>query len=57
VNFDPDRLRPAAEAVADLADRRQVVFFTCHPAMADLLCSVAPHAARIELGGPSASQR
>jgi uncharacterized protein YhaN len=57
VNMDPDRLRPAAEAVADLADRRQVVFLTCHPAMADLLCSVAPHAARIELGGPSASQR
>jgi uncharacterized protein YhaN len=50
VNFDPERLRPAAEAVADLAERRQVVFFTCHPAMADLLCTVAPKAVRIELG-------
>jgi uncharacterized protein YhaN len=54
VNFSPDRLQPAAEAVAELADKRQVVFFTCHPAMADLLCRVAPHAVRIELEGPAA---
>jgi uncharacterized protein YhaN len=56
VNFSPDRLRPAAAAVADLAERRQVVFFTCHPDMADLLCSVAPHAVRIELDGPAAGR-
>ena len=37
VNFSPDRLAPAAAAIADLASRRQVVFFTCHPAMARLL--------------------
>ncbi len=53
VNFDPERLRPAAEAVADLSERRQVVFLTCHPAMADLLCSVAPESVRIELGEPA----
>jgi uncharacterized protein YhaN len=53
VNFDPERLGPAAEAVADLSNRRQVVFLTCHPAMADLLCSVAPESVRIELGEPA----
>jgi uncharacterized protein YhaN len=54
VDFSPDRLVPAAEAVAGLARTRQVVFFTCHPAMADLLCRVAPEAVRIELQGPPA---
>jgi uncharacterized protein YhaN len=56
VNFDPERLRPAAEAVADLSERRQVVFLTCHPAMADLLCSVAPESVRIELGEPAVAR-
>lgn len=54
VNFSPDRLQPAAEAIAGLAQTRQVVFFTCHPAMADLLCRVSPQAVRIELQGPPA---
>lgn len=52
VNFSPDRLAPAVTAIAELALRRQVVFFTCHPAMADLLCKAAPTAVRIELEGP-----
>lgn len=52
VNFSPDRLEPAAAAIADLAERRQVVFFTCHPATAALLCSVAPRSVRIELSAP-----
>jgi uncharacterized protein YhaN len=54
VNFSPDRLEPAAAAIADLAERRQVVFFTCHPGTADLLCRVAPRAVRIELSAPRA---
>jgi uncharacterized protein YhaN len=49
VDFSPDRLEPAARVIADLATRRQVVFLTCHPATADLLCRVAPQAVRIEL--------
>jgi uncharacterized protein YhaN len=53
VNFSPDRLQPAAEAVAELAKTRQVVFFTCHPAMADLLCRADPQAVRIQLQGPT----
>jgi uncharacterized protein YhaN len=50
VNFSPDRAEPAARAIADLATRRQVVFFTCHPAAADLLCGVAPDAVRLRIG-------
>jgi uncharacterized protein YhaN len=49
VDFSPDRLEPAARAIADLATRRQVVFLTCHPATADLLCRVSPDAVRLEL--------
>lgn len=53
VNFSPERVRPAAEAIADLAERRQVVFFTCHPSMAGLLREVDPTAAFLEITGPA----
>jgi uncharacterized protein YhaN len=53
VNFSPARAEQAARAIADLATRRQVVFFTCHPATADLLCSVDPEAVRLELAPPA----
>lgn len=41
VDFSPDRLVPAAAAIADLASRHQVVFFTCHPAMARVLADAS----------------
>ncbi len=37
VNFDHRRIRRAAEAILELADRHQVLFFTCHPGTAVLL--------------------
>jgi uncharacterized protein YhaN len=46
-------MEQAARAIADLASRRQVVFFTCHPAVADLLCGVVPEAVKLELAPPS----
>lgn len=49
VNFDPERRCGAAEAIAELASVRQVIFFTCHPETADLLVDVAPGAVRLEL--------
>jgi len=49
VNFDPARRRGAAEAIAELASERQVVFFTCHPDTADLLAEVAPAHVRLEI--------
>lgn len=52
VNFDPGRRRGAAEAIAELASERQVVFFTCHPDTADLLSEVAPDSVRLDLPGP-----
>jgi uncharacterized protein YhaN len=48
-HFDPVRAREAAGAIAELAQRRQVVFFTCHPGTADLLAELAPDAVRLEL--------
>jgi uncharacterized protein YhaN len=53
VNFSPARAEQAARAIADLATRRQVVFFTCHPATADLLCRIDPEATRLELPPPA----
>lgn len=50
VNFDPERRRGAAEAVAELATARQVVFFTCHPETAALFAEVAPDHVRLDLG-------
>jgi uncharacterized protein YhaN len=52
VDFSPDRLEPAVRAIVDLATRRQVVFLTCHPATADLLCATAPDSVRLELTRP-----
>ncbi|MHB1323263.1 MAG: AAA family ATPase [Coriobacteriia bacterium] len=48
-NFDPDRKRGAAEAVAEMAGGRQVVFFTCHPEVAELFAEVSPGHTRIDL--------
>jgi len=53
VNFSPERVEPAARSIVDLAERRQVIFFTCHPAMADLLCRIAPDAVRIDIDQPA----
>ena len=48
--FDPDRRRGACRALASLADRMQVIYFTCDPsAAADL---AAAGASKVVLGGP-----
>ncbi|MDZ4655367.1 MAG: hypothetical protein U1F44_05795, partial [Coriobacteriia bacterium] len=49
VNFDPERRRGAAEAIAELAEHRQVVLFTCHPETAELFASVRPDVTRLAL--------
>jgi uncharacterized protein YhaN len=48
-HFDPVRAREAASAIAELSGRRQVVFFTCHPATAELLAELAPDAVRLDI--------
>lgn len=49
VNFDPERARRAAAAIAELAQSRQVLYFTCQPATRDLLRSAAPGATSFRL--------
>lgn len=45
VNFDPGRAANAAEALGRLASTNQVLFFTCHPHMAQTVRRAVPDAA------------
>jgi uncharacterized protein YhaN len=47
--FDPDRARGMAEVLRELASVRQVLYFTCHPDVRDLLCELAGAARVVEL--------
>ena len=49
VNFDSSRRRAAAQAFAELAEKRQVIVFTCHRETVDALLEAAPDATFIEL--------
>lgn len=49
VNFDAARRAGAAQAVALLAQQRQVIFFTCHEDTAATLVAASPSAVRIDL--------
>ncbi len=49
VNFDPERRAGAASAVRELANARQVIFFTCHPETAALLEQQVPGAKLVTL--------
>lgn len=48
VDLDPDRQVQAAAGIRDFAEKRQLLFFTCHPTQAELF----PTANRIQLGSP-----
>ena len=49
VNFDPQRVRATAEAIVDLSQGHQVLFFTCHPRMADLFREIDPRVPVLEI--------
>jgi uncharacterized protein YhaN len=49
VNFDTERRAGAAIAIARLAEKRQVVFFTCHEETAAVLATAAPGRTEIRL--------
>jgi len=53
VNFDPSRARAVAGMIANVAKEHQVLAFTCHPHIVDLLHEVSPSARIIELSRPS----
>ncbi len=42
VNFDPDRALAACEAIAELAQEAQILYFTCHPETVGRFRSVCP---------------
>jgi uncharacterized protein YhaN len=49
VNFDPARAASVAELLAETAEHHQVLFFTCHPHLSDLVHRVAPDAQVLQL--------
>ena len=50
VNFDPARRKHACEAIADLAETCQVLYFTCHPETVRDLTEAVPGAVVMEMG-------
>lgn len=50
VNFDPARRKNACEAIADLAETCQVLYFTCHPETVRDLREAVPGAVVMGLG-------
>jgi uncharacterized protein YhaN len=49
VNFDPERARAVATALAEFAETHQILFFTCQPAIRDLLVTVGRAARVVEM--------
>ena len=49
VNFDPERARGMAVAINAVADEHQVLLFTCHPHVVELLVQLRPSTRVIEL--------
>jgi len=49
VNFDDERRLEAVAAIAQFAQQRQVLFFTCHEATIEAFTSVVPGCVRLEL--------
>lgn len=49
VNFDPVRAAAAAQAIAELSQTHQVLFFTCHPAIAEMLCEHVPGSRQVTM--------
>jgi uncharacterized protein YhaN len=49
VNFDPKRFRAACEAIKELAESNQILYFTCHPESVDLLTEIIPDSKLIDI--------
>ncbi len=52
VNFDPERTRKTALAIGELARERQLLFFTCHPHIAETLRQENPGAFLLHMDAP-----
>ncbi len=44
VNFDPERTRSSIKAVRELCSTHQVLLFTCHPHLVDIVREIVPAA-------------
>ena len=50
VNFDPIRKENSCRAIAELAEKNQVLYFTCHPKTVEMLKGCSNDARVIDLG-------
>ena len=44
VNFDPERTRRSIEAVRELSETHQILLFTCHPHLVQMVEEIVPRA-------------
>jgi len=51
VNFDPERRKNACQAIANLAETCQVLYFTCHPQTVGDLTGAVPDAVVMDISG------
>ena len=51
VNFDPNRASLAAQGIQEMAESRQVLFFTCHPETVQVFRCHAPDVAVYQIAG------
>ena len=49
VNFDPQRAEKACSAIGELAEKNQVILFTCHPETVELLSAQVPKCRVVKL--------
>lgn len=49
VNFDEERRKGAVEALIELAEKRQVIVFTCHKEIVSLMCETSSQINLVEL--------
>jgi uncharacterized protein YhaN len=49
VNFDPERATAVARVIAETADSHQVIVFTCHPHVCEILVGARPDCRVVEL--------
>ncbi|WP_054950448.1 AAA family ATPase [Numidum massiliense] len=52
VNFDPPRTRAAIRTLADLAEKRQILFFTCHRHVSEMFKQEAVSYEQLHLDNP-----
>lgn len=49
VNFDPDRFKAACQAIKELTETNQVLYFSCHPENVEMMVGIIPDSKVIHL--------